>query len=241
MITKIIKKIKYYCTCVIKIFQKDNNIHSKYAYNRFREEELESSYTYFKKYFYNSIFLKKNDLRKYAIKKALDNDVNEENLFLEFGVYKGESTNFFSTFLKKKLHAFDSFEGLEEDWLGFHHAAGDFGGIEIPKLNKNVNLVIGRIQDTLPDFLIKNKNFKISFIHIDVDNYSAAKFILQNIKTFLSDGAIICFDEFYNYQGWKNGEFKALTETFKDDEFSYRCFADDGEQVVIQYDKKTNI
>ena len=61
MITKIIKKIKYYCICIIKIFQKENNIHSKYAYNRFREEELESSYAYFKKYFYNSIFLKKND------------------------------------------------------------------------------------------------------------------------------------------------------------------------------------
>ena len=70
MITKIIQKIKYYCTCVIKIFQKDKNIHSKYAYNKFREEELESSYAYFKKYFFISIFLKKNDLRKYAIKKA---------------------------------------------------------------------------------------------------------------------------------------------------------------------------
>ncbi len=241
MIVKIIKKIQYYCICIVKIFQKNNNDNSKYAYNRFREEELESSYAYFKKYFYNSIFLKKNDLRRYAIKKALDNDENEKNLFLEFGVYKGESTNFLSTFLTKKLYAFDSFKGLEEDWLGFHHAAGDFGGIEIPKLNKNISLVIGKIQNTLPEFLTKNKNLKISFIHIDVDNYSATKFILQNVKTYLNDKAIICFDEFYNYQGWKNGEFKALTEIFKDDEFSYKCFAADGEQVVIQYDKKTNI
>ncbi len=238
MIKKIINKIKHYCTCILKNLQKDKDVNSKYAYNKFREEELESSYAYFKKYFYNSIFLKKNDLRKYAIKKALDNDANEENLFLEFGVYKGESTNFLSTFLKKKLHAFDSFQGLEEDWLGFHHAAGDFGGIEVPKLNKNVNLIFGKIQNTLPEFLIKHKNLKISFIHIDVDNYSTTKFILHNIKTYLNNGAIICFDEFYNYQGWKNGEFKALTETFKDDEFSYKCFADDGEQVVIQYGKK---
>ena len=209
-----------------------------YAYDRFREEELKSSYDYFKKYFYNAIFLKQNDLRKYAIQKALEIDKDEENLFLEFGVYKGESTNFFSKHLMKKLYAFESFKGLDEDWLGSHHAAGDFGDIEIPKLNKNVDLIIGYVQDTLPKFILDNKNSKISFVHMDVDVYLTTKFILKEIKPYLNDKAIICFDEFYNYQGWKLGEFKAFTELFSEDEYSYKCFAVEGERVVIQYNKK---
>ena len=210
-----------------------------FAYDKFREFELESSYNHFKKYFYDAIFLNKRDLRKYAIKNALKLDQNEENLFLEFGVYKGETANFFSSFLKKNLFAFDSFKGLEEDWKGYHHQAGDFGDIEIPQVNSNINLIIGNVRDTLPDFIVKNNSKKIIFVHMDLDNYSATKFVLDNLKPHLNDEAIICFDELYNYQGWKSGEYKALTETFLEDEIKFKCFAADGQQVVIQYKKKS--
>ena len=42
-----------------------------YAYKRFIEEELNESYLYFKKYFYEAIFLPRKRLRKYAIETAL--------------------------------------------------------------------------------------------------------------------------------------------------------------------------
>ena len=48
-----------------------NNFVEKKAFDLFREEEIKSSYNYFKKFFKNSIFLSKENIRPYAIKKAL--------------------------------------------------------------------------------------------------------------------------------------------------------------------------
>jgi hypothetical protein len=44
---------------------------------------------------------------------------DQEVLYLEFGVWKGDATRRWSQLLKNKnsrLHGFDSFEGLPEDW-----------------------------------------------------------------------------------------------------------------------------
>lgn len=207
-----------------------------YAYNRFIEEELNYSYNYFKKYFYTSIFLPQERLRKYAIKRALENDPDKKHFYIEFGVYKGTSINFFSKILKKEIYGFDSFEGFNEDWIGHAHAKGDFSmNKNIPQLEKNVKLEIGWVQDTLPRFIEKKNKPKINFIHMDMDTYGTSKFILENIKPHLIKGSIICFDELYNFEGWKVGEFKALTEVFKPEEYKYLCFSSDGAQVVIEY------
>jgi len=209
-----------------------------YAYQRFINEEMSDCYEYFKKYFYKAIFLPRERLRKYAIENALKNDPSESKFYLEFGVYTGESSNFFSSKLKTSLHGFDSFEGFSEDWLGHAHGTGDFSlNKKIPNLNNNVSLKIGWVQDTLPDFIKSNPEMKINFIHMDMDTYETSKFILKNIKPYLSNGAIICFDEFYNFEGWKVGEFKAMSEVFSENEYIYKCFSNDGAQVVIEYIK----
>lgn len=208
----------------------------QYAYERFINEELSACYNYFKKYFYKAIFLPENRLRKYAIENALKKDQSEEYLYLEFGVYTGRSTNYFSSKLKNKFYGFDSFEGFNEDWLGHTHGEGDFSlKNKLPDLNKNVTLEIGWVQNTLPIFLKKNSDKKINFVHMDMDTYKTTKFILENIKPYLTNGAIICFDELYNFEGWSVGEFKALSETFNESEFIYKCFSSDGAQVVIEY------
>jgi hypothetical protein len=207
-----------------------------YAYEKFISEELEDSYKYFKKYFYTAIFLPCKRLRSYAIKRALKNDIDEESYYIEFGVYTGESTNFFSSNIKNIFYGFDSFEGFNEDWLGHAHGVGDFSlEKRKPVLNKNVSLEIGWVQDTLPIFIKKNPDIKINFIHMDMDTYKTSKFILETIKPYLKDKAIICFDELYNFEGWKVGEFKALAEVFNEDEYTYKCFSNDGAQVVIEY------
>jgi hypothetical protein len=46
--------------------------------------------------------------------------------------------------------------------------------------------------------------------------------------------AIIIFDQLYNYIGWEEGEYKALKEVFKENEFKYKAFCLNSSQVVIQ-------
>lgn len=188
----------------------------------------------FKEHFKKSIlFENTHDIRDYAIKAALLNDKNKEFYNLEFGVYKGESANFFSKYVNK-LYCFDGFEGLMEDWLGTSVPKGSANANKkIPKLNSNIEPVVGWVEDTLENFL-KKHNPKINFVHMDMDTYSPTKFALEKIKPYLVKDAIILFDELYNFVGWEHGEYKALKEVFKDNEFEYKAFAINSVRCAIQ-------
>lgn len=212
----------------------------KKAFDYYREDEIKSSYNYFKKYFNGSIFLKKDQIRHFAIKKALENH-NKNSMYLEFGVFKGKSLNLFSKYLKiknSKIYGFDSFEGLNEDWMGTRMTKKFFSNNgKVPKVNKNCFIIKGRVQDTLDSFINNKKNLRINFLHMDLDTYPSTKFVLKKLKKFLINNSIILFDELYNMEGWKVGEFKALSEVFSKNEFQYLAFSEDREQVVIQYKK----
>ena len=67
-----------------------------------------------------------------------------------------------------------------------------------------------------------------------MDTYSPTKFTLEKIKPYLVKNSIIIFDEYYNYEGWKEGEFKALKEVFNENEFKYKAFNVNSAQCVIQ-------
>ena len=157
------------------------------------------------------------------------------NFFLEFGVFQGKSINFFSNILKKEtFYGFDSFEGLNEDWGGSEYPKGyfDLKG-KLPKVNSNVEIIKGRVQDTLENF-INEKNPEICFVHIDLDTYESTKFVLSSIKKNLTMGSIILFDELYNFTGWDVGEYKALNEVFTDKEFKFLAFSKNGCQAVVK-------
>lgn len=104
---------------------------------------------------------------------------------------------------------------------------------KIPKLNSNIELIVGWVEDTLEDFL-KKHNPKINFVHLDLDTYNSIKYTLEKIKPYLVKNSILIFDELYNYYGWKNGEYKALVEIFGENEFEYKAFLINGERVVIE-------
>lgn len=210
------------------------------TYELFLNDEINDCYKHFKKYFNETIFLDTIPIREFSIKKAIENDQQNENFYLEFGVWKGTSIRLFSSIIKnKKIYGFDSFEGLEENMHGYRLQKGhmDLKGIA-PELPKNVILIKGRIQNTLPTFIERNKNLKINFVHIDVDTYEITKFILQKIKPLLIDKAVILFDELYNFSGWRTGEYKALKEEFSENEYKYLSFAVKGCQTAIQIIKK---
>jgi len=207
---------------------KEKDIHAHY-----RENEILQCFRHFEKHLQNAAHLDAINIRKYAIKKSLLNDKEKNKFYLEFGVWKGTSINFFSDYVKT-IYGFDSFEGLPHDWEGQHLTKGAFNlDGKIPKMKSNVIIVKGYIENTLENFLNVH-NPKINFVHVDVDTYKSSLYILKSIKSYLDKGAIIIFDELYNYTGWRNGEYKALQEVFNENEYTFRAFSTNKTQVVIQ-------
>ena len=224
---------------VLTFIQKNSLPQSKkkLSFEMYESEQLEKCYNHFKKYFSNSIFLDGEKIQEYAISKALKNDPEKKFTYLEFGVFKGGTINYFSKYVKK-IYGFDSFQGLKEDWVGNENYPEKYFNLNknIPKLRENVVPIIGWVQDTLEKFLEK-ENPEINFVHMDLDTYESTRFTLEKIKPYLKNNSIIIFDQIYNFVGWEVGEYKALSEIFDDKEFKFLAFCKDCCIAVIQVQK----
>jgi predicted O-methyltransferase YrrM len=164
-----------------------------------------------------------------------------EGLFLEFGVQKGASASFIAERLNGRagatLHGFDSFEGLPESWLGTFEARGKFGvGGAVPNLPPNVTIHKGWFEETLPGFCQRNQNAGISLLHMDCDLYSSTATVLAHAGDLLRPGSIVVFDEYFNYHGWQNHEFKAWQEfaAARQVKYAYRGFCARGGHVFLR-------
>jgi hypothetical protein len=209
-----------------------NDLHylTKRTYDLFYDEANKKSYKYLKKYINKAIFCEQGWWNISL------NKINKKGLCLEFGVYKGESLNYFSNYLPERhWYGFDSFLGLQEDWKGGWFEKGHFNlKNNIPKFNKNVTLIQGWFKETLSKFLNKHKE-TISFIHIDCDTYESTKDIFKVLKKeSLQDGCIILFDEYFGYINWENNEFKAWKEYVKKNKIKYEYVAFGERQAVIK-------
>ena len=176
------------------------------------------------------IFPYRQQLYDYLILKLK----NKKGLFLEFGVFKGESINYFSKSLKSQsFFGFDSFVGLKEDWKGTKSPKGrfDLSG-KIPKVNSNVTLIPGWFDEVLPNFLSEHKD-QIDFLHIDSDTYESAVIVLEALADRIKSNSIILFDEFQGYPNWKNGEFKAWNDFVNKNQIKYKYLAFSNEQCAI--------
>jgi hypothetical protein len=151
----------------------------------------------------------------------------ENTLWLEFGVGDGNSINYISKFTSDKIYGFDSFEGLPDVWRhGFDKGRFNRDGIP-PIVNENVVLIKGLFDAVLSDFLNRQQQKKISFIHIDCDIYSSTKYVLDTVAPFMDTDCIIVFDELINYYGFDGdtGELKAFYEFTKENRVDYTWVA----------------
>ena len=158
-----------------------------------------------------------------------------EGVYLEFGVYQGYTINFISSILRDKvIYGFDSFEGLPETWReGFVKKAFNVNG-NLPQVNENVRLVKGWFNETLPAF-VKEHPEPCAFIHVDCDLYSSTKTIFDNLKNQIVSGTIIAFDEYFNYPGWQEGEYKAFMEFILENHLEFEYIArTEHEQVAVK-------
>ena len=137
--------------------------------------------------------------------------VKLDGLLLEFGVYKGKSIKKISkAFPNNIVFGFDSFEGLPKEFTtklpkGHFSLSG-----EIPKVPKNVTIIKGIFQDTLPEFLKEMKQ-DVAFINFDADLYWSTKFVLDILKDRIVPRTILYFDELIHPEF--DGEFRAFVES----------------------------
>lgn len=150
-------------------------------------------------------------------------------LWMEFGVASGRTINYISKFTTEVVYGFDSFEGLPDKWRdGFDKGTFTMNG-QLPIVNSNVVLVKGLFQDVLETFIV-TQNKKVSFIHIDSDLYSSAKYILNTLKSYIDENCIIVFDELVNFPEFdgENSELRAFYEFVMENKVKYKWIGMNG-------------
>jgi hypothetical protein len=114
---------------------------------------------------------------------------------------------------------FDGFIGLPEDWRS-RFEAGAFAQ-PIPAVEENVTLHVGLFSETLPQFVASLQE-DVAFLHVDCDLYSSTKEIFFYLGNRIKPGTIIVFDEYMNFPGWKNNEWKAFLEFITESKLKYK-------------------
>lgn len=169
------------------------------------------------------------------LKYASDSVVIKDGFYMEFGVGVGQSINFLAALNPKKtIYGFDSFEGLPEDWGIFPKGSFGLHG-SLPRVLHNVGLIKGWYDEVLPLLNLGDK--PISLIHIDCDIYSSTKSVFTLLNKNIVPGTIILFDEFYNYPGYEEHEYKAFVEFLnsrQDITAEYLAFNPKNKQVLIK-------
>ena len=151
------------------------------------------------------------DLHEWVTRTQLDPDLLAQGLVLEFGVATGRTLNHFARWLPgKTVYGFDGFQGLPEDWTA-RMRRGFFARKSLPRVRNNCELVVGWFDDTLPSFVAQHPE-PVALLHIDCDLYSSTVTVLDCLQHQIRPGTVIVFDEYMNYPGWQQDEFRAWQE-----------------------------
>jgi predicted O-methyltransferase YrrM len=153
---------------------------------------------------------------------------------LEFGVFAGRSLRVIAEVRGgREVYGFDSFQGLPEDYRS-HVREGAFAVPEPPSV-PGAELVVGWFDDTLPGFLEAHPG-PVDLLHVDGDLYSSAVTVLEQVGPRLQPGSIVIFDEFFNFPGWEEHEFRAFQEWLAKSgaTVAYEAYTVNNEQVVVR-------
>lgn len=173
------------------------------------------------------------------IKEALKR-FPSRNTILEFGVYKGGMINFQAKqFPRIEFIGFDSFEGLQERWAGMApEKSYDLGG-RLPKVRRNVILVKGWFDQSVPLWKKKNPSSRIPLlVHVDCDTYAATVDVLQLCSEYVEHGLIFHFDDYFGFPNWRNGGYKALQEISQTLKWNLTYLAYGTKEVAIFAEKE---
>lgn len=179
-------------------------------------------------------------LAHYELFKLSQNVIGE---IVECGVFKGASLvrftiyrNLFSSPELKKVIGFDSFAKFPDTYFepdikmrtDFVDECGEqsiskeqlLDVLQYKGCEKNVELIAGDITETIPDYIDKNPDLKISLLNLDVDIYEPSVTILEHLYPRLQKGGVLILDDY----GVFPGETKAVDDYFKDKKVSIKKF-----------------
>ena len=154
---------------------------------------------------------------------------------IECGVFKGTGHIFWLKLLEifdhnslKKVIGFDTFSSFPKSTLNFEKegarkflSESKFSKNSMNQINKKIKkaglikrseLIKGDIIKTSETYINKNRGFRISLLHLDLDTYEGTKHALKNFFPLVSKGGVVVFDE-YGSRGW--GESEAVDEYFR--------------------------
>ncbi|MDR3117030.1 MAG: TylF/MycF family methyltransferase [Puniceicoccales bacterium] len=171
-----------------------------------------------------------------------------DGIAIDLGSGVGKSSNLLgAVFSRSTVYALDTYTGLPYVWK-----RGDLGDMPIgtfaPKsasdtgrqppfpLLDNVVAVKGLFSETLPQLLPAIGPAPLALVHIDSDLYASAVEGLTPLLPLLRVGTVLIFDEFYNYPGAEEDEFRAFRELIQGRGFGFRAVAYNAyhQQVIIQ-------
>jgi hypothetical protein len=120
-------------------------------------------------------------------------------LYLEFGVHRGASIQYWSGLLRNpeaQLHGFDSFLGLPEDWDvagGYPKGRFSTGGVPPEIDDPRVSFHVGWFEDTLPGYELPEHDVLV--VNVDADLYSSTIFVLRQLRDSIRPGTLLFFDD----------------------------------------------
>jgi hypothetical protein len=165
--------------------------------------------------------------------------VNLPGSIVECGVFKGTSFVRFAAFRQllcnpsaKKMIGFDAFGPFPETSFDLDQTSrdkfitdsGEEGiGLEQlrtvldhKKVNVNIDLVKGDVCKTIPEYLEKHPELRISFLNIDVDVYEPTKACLELLFERVVKGGVILLDDYVSIFPGAN---KAVEDFLRDTDY----------------------
>jgi Macrocin-O-methyltransferase (TylF) len=149
---------------------------------------------------------------------------DKRTLYLEFGVFEGSATRYWSGRLRHpeaQLHGFDSFEGLPEAWGPHQKGHFDTEG-RIPQIDDpRVKFFKGWFDQTLPHYQVPEHDVLV--LVMDADLYSSTIYVLRQLRPHIRPGTFIYFDEMHEVEH----EPRAFDEFMRESGLGFRCIAVD--------------
>ena len=96
-----------------------------------------------------------------------------------------------------------------------------------------MQLHVGWFNHTLPRWSLTGP---VAFLHIDSDLYSSAQYVLDYLADQIVPGTVVVFDEYFNFPGWQQDEFRAWQEFVarKQLKYEYLGFVSGHQEVAVR-------